>query len=250
MIDAQTNGAGPPANVAPADLWTKLTTTPRPSKEVPYPRRDPVTQEPIGRLSIQVLTEAELMSCRAAADEFAKEILKNPQRSGEANIGYGDIYRNESVIQVLVRACFRTDLPGRPPAFPNAALARKYMTSDELTVLFQAYCDFQSESGPILSSMTTEEMNAWLERLAEGAAEVPLAALSSDGKNRLLVHSALLLRQLQMANGSVGQPPGESSSSTNPKTNPNEDSASSKPKPSSPSSESPPSDDPQMAGDG
>jgi len=215
----QMPGAGPPANVEPADLWAKLTTLPRPTQDVPFPRRHPVTKEWMqDKLSVQVLTEAELMSARAAADIYAKDLLKDVQRSGDANLGYQDIYRNALVVEVIVRAYRSPNMPGKPPAFPSSQQARKFLTADEFAVLFQAYCTFQAESGPILSSMTPEEMNAWLDRLAEGASSVPLAALSSDAKNQLLLHSALLLRKSRTGNGSPGSPPSESSTETTSET--------------------------------
>ena len=213
-------GNGPPANVDPADLWAKLTSLPRPTKEVTYPRRHPLTGEWLeDKVSVQVLTEGELMGARAAADIYAKSLLKDAQKSGDANLGYQDIYRNALVVEVIVRAYRKPTMPGNPPAFPNPDLARRYMTSDEFGVLFQAYCDFQAESGPIISQMEPAEMDAWLERLAEGASQVPLAVLSSDAKNQLLEHSASRLYRSRTDSGSAGQPPSESSFET-PQANP------------------------------
>jgi len=213
----QTNS--PPARIDPSDLWGQLTTLPRPTKEIGYPRRHPVTGDWLeARVSVQVLTEAELMSARAAADTYAKSVLKDAQKSGDANLGYQDIYRNALVVEVIVRACRAPGMPGNPPAFPNAELARKFVTSDEFAVLFQAYCDFQAESGPIISMMTNDEMEQWLERLAEGASQVPLAALSSDAKNLLLLHSASRLRALRTGSGSAGPPPSGSSTEISPES--------------------------------
>lgn len=217
-MTGQTKGAGPSADKAPADLWTLLTELPRPHTEVPFPRKHPVTGEPLTeKVAIWVLTEAELMSARAAADAYAKEMLSNPQKSGDANLGYQEIFRNECIVEVICRAC-RNVKDLKAPAFPNPMLARKFLTSDEFSVLFQAYCDFQAECGPILSHMTREEMNAWIDRLMEGASLVPLAALSSGARNQLLLHSVSLLQQSRTGSGSPGAPQAESSTSTSPQT--------------------------------
>lgn len=204
MIDARSAAA---SSASPSELWTLLTTLPRPHKEVVFPRKHPVTGEPLTeRVAVWVLTEAELMQARAAADQYAKATLKDPQKSGDANLGYQEIYRNQCIVEAVCRAYRR---PGELhiPAFPNPDLARKYITSDEFLVLFTAYCDFQAEAGPIVSYMDKDEMNAWIDRLAEGGSLVPLAALSSDARNRLLLHLVSLLRPSPTGSGSPGPQP-------------------------------------------
>ena len=209
-------GAGPPSNVEPVDLWTKLTTLPRPHTEVAFPRKDLKTGEPMtDKVGLWVLTEAELMSARAAADAYAKDLLVGPQKSGDANLGYQDIYRNALVIEIVWRCC-RNPLNVGGPAFPSSAMIRKFFTSDELAVLFHSYTAFQAESGPIISSMTKDEMEAWIEALIVGGSSVPLAPLPSGSVTELLMHSVSLLRKLRQDNGSSGLPQDESSPSTSP----------------------------------
>lgn len=195
----------PPANVAPVDLWTRLTQTPRPHKDFKFPRAG-VDHS----VRLVVLTEQELMSCRANADRFAKEQLKERQSFGDANLGYGEIYKNECVVQLVCASC--RDVNGQniaSRAFPNADMARAHLTSDEFAVLFNAYCDFQTESGPLISSMTPEEMDAWIDRLAEGASRVPLAQLSSVAKEDLLMHLVSKLSKSPTDSTSPGSQPSE-----------------------------------------
>lgn len=199
--------AGPPRDVAPQDLWTKLTSTRRPFKDFTFKARG---QDATVR--IVVLTENELMHCRAQADAYAKQEVKRATGDRQSptessSLGYKDIYNNEVVVQIVCCAC--RDPNGQSVAsmaFPNADLARQFFTSDELAVLFNAYCDWQSESGPIIASMTPEEMDAWLDKLQEGGSRVPLAALSSEAKNQLLLHSVSRLSTLRTGNGSAGSP--------------------------------------------
>lgn len=208
------SGAGPPPNIEPADLWTKLTTLPRPHTEVAFPRKDPRTGLPMAdKVKVWVLTESELMSSRAAADAYAHEILLKPQKSGDANLGYQDIYRNACVIEIVWRCC-RAPINVQVPAFPSTKAIRQWLTSDEIAVLFQAYCAWQRESGPILSSMDKAEMEAWIAVLREGGSRVPLARLASESVIDLLMHSVSLLPKSPEGNGSHGSPPSGSSEST------------------------------------
>lgn len=202
-------GYGPPAGVSAGDLWSRLMQAPRPFMDFKFPRRGVDVA-----IRIVVLTEQELMNCRVAADRYAKAALNQKQAVGEDNVGYHDIYRNESVVQVVCTAC--RDPNGQTiesRAFPSADMARAQFTGDELAVLFNAYCDFQLDSGPIVASMTTEEMDAWLDRLAEGASRSPLAALSSAQRDALLMRSVSRHSSSPTASTSVGSPPNVSSAS-------------------------------------
>jgi hypothetical protein len=210
------SGAGPPPNIEPADLWTKLTTLPRPHTEVAFPRKDPRTSQPMtDKVAIWVLTESELMSARAAADAYAHEILLKPQKSGDANIGYQDIYRNACVIEIVWRCC-RAPVNVQVPAFPSTKAIRQWFTSDEIAVLFQAYCAWQRESGPILSTMEKSEMDAWIAVLKEGGSRVPLARLASESVIDLLMHSVSLLPKSAEDSGSPGLLPSEFSPNSSP----------------------------------
>lgn len=220
MIESQQN-AGPPAHVEPTDLWTRLTTMPRPHTEVAFPRKDPTTGEMMtDKVVIWILTESELMASRASADAYARELLINPQKSGDANIGYQQIYNNAVVIECVFRCC-RSTLNVKLSAFPSTVMMRKYLTSDELAVLFRAYCTFQAESGPMLSSMTKEEMDAWIAVLKEGGSRLPLSRLPLESVTELLMHSVSFLPKSQTDSGSSGSPPSESSPNTDPSSESN-----------------------------
>jgi hypothetical protein len=53
------------------------------------------------------------------------------------------------------------------------------MSTDEIAVLYNQWEIFQHESGPIYTGpMGDEEVNAWVDRLAEGASEYPLSRMA------------------------------------------------------------------------
>jgi hypothetical protein len=196
-----------PKNEKPSDLFARLTQTPRPHKLVTFPRKGLDKEE---QVAIWVLTESELMAARSSAAKYAKKILDDQDLTKQDNLGYQEIYRNECVVQVVCRAC-RDPQNLKIPSFPNPDLARQWMTSDEFAVLFEAYCIWQAESGPIVGSMDEETMNAWIGRLQEGASQVPLALLSSAARDQLLMHSVSRLPRSLTDSGSAGSPPSDTS---------------------------------------
>jgi hypothetical protein len=205
MTANATKSPGPPAAADPETLWAKITQLPRATTDLAFPRRHPTTGEMFEQtVKLWVLTEAELMGARAAAEKFAKELLSDGDLATSGHLGYADIYRNELVVELMCRAV-RSDNVAIP-FFPSPKAARQYVTSDEWTVLFNAYCDFQLESGPILAHMDEATMNAWVEKLMEGARRSPLARLSSAQRDALLMHTASLLRQSLTGSGSLGEP--------------------------------------------
>lgn len=204
MTAPNQTGNGPP-EMEMGELFRQLTQLPRPSKVVPFPRKDPITKEWIGGVAIWPLTQSELMSARAAADAYAKKLLKDQQKTGEDNRGYEDIYKDAATVEVLCRAC-RNPKNLKEPAFPSPKLARETLLADEWTVLSRAYLQIQRELGPIVDFMTAEEMNAWLVRLREEGSRFPLALLASEQLEDLVMHSASLAHASLTAKSSSGSP--------------------------------------------
>jgi hypothetical protein len=210
------NGHGPPKDMAPGELWTKLQEMPRPSVVVDFPRKGP-DGEPVGRVAMQVLSQEEQMICAAAAERFTKEKLREGQK-GE--FGYETLYGNELVVQVLSRACRQEDDVTRA-AFPSSTLMRQRFTADELGILFEQYLSVQLRLGPIVSKLQEHELDAWVDMLVEGGlAASPFDFLSSDMK-KVLAHSmASQIAELRKAKSSAGSPPDDTSESGSSDSNP------------------------------
>ena len=201
----QPNG-GPPSNVDPTDLFARLSKMERPSRIVDFPRTDPATGKALGQVAIVILTQAELMSCHTAAEEYAQAMLKNPAHRASGSLGYEDLYRDGKVCEMLQRACRRVH-EGKPipvPWFPTVQGLRQFLIAPEIAVLISAYIDWQQESGPIVGSMTQDEMDSWIELLKEGASRLPLARLSSEARTDLLMHSVSRLRSYSTDSTSYG----------------------------------------------
>ncbi len=171
----------------PSELWLALTALPRPTRELPIPRNIPGTDKPIGHVIVWPLTQEEQMMANAEADRFTKQLLKDPQKKEEANLGYQHTFTSELALQTLVRAC-RDSNDIKRPAFPSAKLLRREFTTDELGVLFAGYLTIQSEIGPIKATMSKEEEEALILRLVEGGTAYFFDSYSW-GEQRALVRS-------------------------------------------------------------
>jgi len=194
-----------PEKLEPSALWLALTALPRPSRTMPLPRLKPGTDEPIGEVLVWPLTQEEQMAANAAADKFTKELLKDPQKKDEANLGYHHTYSNEVAIQVLFRACRDAENEKRP-AFPSPSLMREKFSTDEIGVLFHGYCTIQSELGPIRAHMTNEEMEAMILRIAEGGSAFPFDSCSWEQQRTLVLSMASRLANCWTAMSSAGLP--------------------------------------------
>lgn len=197
--------------IEPSDLWLALTALPRPHRVVPFPRRLPGSEAPVGELAIWPLTQEEQMAANAEADRWTKRLLKDPQLKDQANLGYHHTYANEVAIQVLWRAC-RDPKRTERSAFPSPALMRERLSTDEVGVLFNHYCTVQSEIGPIVAYMSTEEREAWILRLQEGGSAFPFDSLSWEQQRTLVTSMASQLVSCWMAMCSLGSPPDVSAS--------------------------------------
>jgi hypothetical protein len=197
--------------MAPSELWLALQQIPRPTREVPFPRNIPGTDQPVGHVLMWPLTQEEQMAANAEADRWTKKLLADPQKKEEANLGYAHTYTNEVAVQVLVRACRDVKSEGTRPAFPSANQMRAVFSTDEIGVLFSQYCTVQSELGPIRAHMSKEEADAWIVRLAQGGSTFPLDSLSLGLQRTLVLTMASQLVSCWTAMSSAGLQPEVSS---------------------------------------
>ena len=216
----------PPENVPPNELFKRLMAVPRPYRDVDIPRNDPETKEPLGKIRMWVLTQEEQEQCAAAAEEHTRkklrEVMKDLPKADEARRGYEAVYNNAASVEVLWRSCRRTDDP-KWPFFPTTSELRKSMSADEIGVLMNHYYTVQDEVGPIVSRMSLDEEDAWLEVLAKGGSTLPLDSLSWGALKILALSLACRLSACLTDTSSAGAPPedgGPSSSPPPPSTTP------------------------------
>lgn len=203
--------SGPPDDIAPSELWAALMQLPRPSKDVDFPGKDP-GGNPIGKLKMVVLTQAEHMVCIAAADKVAKELIKEAKKD-EPTLAFDNLFHNAASVEVLARAC-RDFNDVERPAFPSPKQIRTKFTADQIGQLTRQYLQTQAELGPIVAWMTREEEDAWVAKLAEGGSVFPISFLSVEAQDRLLLSLACRLQKFLTAMSSAGSQLDESSTSS------------------------------------
>lgn len=197
--------AGAPNPERSSELWQKLSQRPRPTTTVPFPV--PKGEVSPGELSLWVLTDSELMQARANADVAAKKVLLGDVKDGD--LGYRDIYNSELAVQILCLAARDPrDLELR--TFISPKHLRDKLTTDEIAQLMIQYSEFRRDRGPFLTELSEAECEAWLVVLREGAKRDPLALLSGEARNDLILYLVSLLRGSPTGTTSAGSPPGGS----------------------------------------
>lgn len=193
--------ASPPQSAEPSELWVALASAKRPTKVVDFPRKDPTTGQPIGQLRMRPLTQGEIIQAKASATEHVQKVLKEKRTLDD--VGVAQIFEDACASEIIYRAAVRTD-KDELAAFPSAGEVRMKFTTDEMACLVNSYAVVQHELGPITAYMSKEDMDAWLDRLAEGGSALPLASWSSELLRDLVMHSASRLRKSRTDSFSVG----------------------------------------------
>ena len=141
--------------------------------------------------------------------------MKDPTANA-SSIGYAVMFDNESSVRVVVRAVRDAKDP-KKQAFPSAELMRAQLSVTEIGALMSAYIDTQAKFGPIISTMSEAEMEAWIDRIAEDATKsVPLYLVSPEQRVDLLHYLACLISKLRTGKFSAGSPPDEPTISSEP----------------------------------
>src|SRR4051812_9190417 len=117
-----------PKELPPDVLWAQITATPRPTRLVEFPRKLPGSDDPLGYVAMRVLTQAEQSAALSAAEEYTRQRLKTVPKKNEESLGYENIYRNASSVELLYRSCRRKD-DYEHPAFPSPKMMREHLTN-------------------------------------------------------------------------------------------------------------------------
>lgn len=201
----------PPKDIAPADLWTQVTAVPRGHRVMDFPRKG-ADGLPVCRVAMVVLTQEEQMKCNVNISAFLRKYVKDNgaqiPNTNEQDFAYKNLYEMQVAIEVLYCACKNPDDITKP-FFPTKNAIAQSLLPSEIAILFKNYARVQTELGPILSQMSAEEMDAWIEVFVKGGSEFPLDSLSLDGVTGLLMHMASQLYNLQKDKSSHITPPSD-----------------------------------------
>lgn len=198
-----------PATEQHSALWAQLSQRERAFKvvDLPFRRED---GEPIGKCAIRVLTQSEKQVALAQAKQYVSAEM-TPRGKPPVPVSDDDLLlQNELSVQVLYRAV--RDAENRNiPIFPTAKDLRDKATTDEIGVLMSSYITTTTELGPIVSEISDEEVDAWIEALTKGGRGT-LDFFSREGVIDLAIGLARRNASLQTASASPGSQPEESTS--------------------------------------
>lgn len=157
-----------------------------------------------------VLSESEMQECFAEAQKFAD--AKTREKTGDATnhsskFGWAEVYEDEKIVQVMTLAMREVGYPKEDLRFvPNPKMLRDALNSDELGVLNRAYQNLRADSGPIISQVSSDDAEAWIQALMEGGKRSPLSRLSSEGLTDLVMHLVARLKSSSTTSGLSGSP--------------------------------------------
>lgn len=177
--------AFPPNDIPATDLFIKLSAPERPSEIIDFPRRDPYTRLPIGKVRIQVLNMAEYDEARIKAQLWVvdKKKVGHDQLEGQA---IKEVIGDRVAKELISMACLSVDpikdseQTGHPKYlrhFRNAD-AVDVLMADELEALWMTFQMVQRKYGPFEGNLDgPEQVTAWMRRLVEGGSALPLGQL-------------------------------------------------------------------------
>jgi hypothetical protein len=181
------------------DIWARILATPRPHLVVPFPRIDPDTGEAVAEMAMVVLTSEESAIVTADAEKKVRRILKdNIPGQGEARRGYEELF-NTFVAEGLIYTACRNKDDLKKNFFPKREAILQVLNVDELAILLNHYYTVQLELGPVISTLTDEQMSLWESRLMEAGTQPAflLNSCSLEVLKGLVMYMASRLRNLQ-----------------------------------------------------
>lgn len=167
--------AGPPKERKLGELMQRVVTRGRlPHATVDFPRYDEQGQA-VTRVYLRPLTQLEQDQARANAAAYVQDVLSG--KRVDAKWRPEELEDNAVMAEVLALACRDPDDPEKP-FFPYGVVETRECTTEELAMLAVDYNNVKERAYPDLSSMTTEEMWAWVRALEEDAARFPFSRVS------------------------------------------------------------------------
>lgn len=177
--------AFPPTDIPATELFLRLSANTRPSEVVDFPRRDPITREPVGKVRVQVLNLAEHDEARLKAQHWIIE-KKRITRDQLDAAGIREVLGDRVAKELIAMSCVSVDPikdtaeTGKPRYLRHFRSADDVdiLMADELEALWMTYQMVQRKFGPYEGNIeTAEQASAWMKRLVEGGSALPLGVL-------------------------------------------------------------------------
>lgn len=168
----------PPKDVEPSELFLKLL-EPQPAEVIDFPRKGH-DGKPISQIRIRVLSQEEHDSARIRA--FSSLKAKGFSPDDLQDIGMREVVGDRVAKELIAIACTEATSNLDDAATGQPIYARVFHSADdvgklrahEVSVLFNAYILVQDKWGP---REHDTDVDAWVNRLAEGGNAFPLLSL-------------------------------------------------------------------------
>lgn len=211
-------GAPPPKDIAPSELVRRLTERPRPHKVLPWIRKDPETDEPLASFALTVLTQEELDDCRANAARHTEAKIGKLDDGKVNQEAWRELYDSARAVEMVFASCRKPD-DLSATLFDAPSQIRRLLTADEVVLLFNAYDNYQRETGPLFKELSGEEIDTWIDVLTKGAEHYPFELLPPGAAIQLLLSLANEVAAWRIGSASSSPP---SSASMQSGTSPSE----------------------------
>jgi hypothetical protein len=184
---------GPPKDLRVGETMARIITRGRiPWATVDFPRYDE-NNEPVAKVYLRPLTQAEQDEARANAALYLQQAFD--KRRTDARWKPEELEDNAVIAEILAIACREVSDPEKP-FFPYGVAETRQCTTDELAMLFQSYNAVREKAYPTLRDMTEAEMYAWVRVLEEDAEQFPFTRISRSKLEAFCVWAAKSLVSL------------------------------------------------------
>ena len=167
--------AGPPKDRRLGELMSRVITRGRlPHATVDVPRYDEQGQA-VSKVYLRPLTQLEQDQARANAAAYVQDVLSS--KHVDAKWRPEELEDNAVMAEVLALACRDPDDPSKP-FFPYGVVETRECTTEELAMLAVDYANVKEAAYPGMTSMSEEDMWAWVRAFEEDAARFPFSRVS------------------------------------------------------------------------
>ena len=167
--------AGPPKDRRLGELMSRVITRGRlPHATVDFPRYDEQGQA-VSKVYLRPLTQLEQDQARANAAAYVQDVLSS--KRVDAKWRPEELEDNAVMAEVLALACRDPDDPSKP-FFPYGVVETRECTTEELAMLAVDYANVKEAAYPGMTSMSEEDMWAWVRAFEEDAARFPFSRVS------------------------------------------------------------------------
>jgi len=196
----------PPKDVTGAQMWAEITQCPREFRRVPFPRAWKGEQVEVAMV---IMTQEEAFLANLAAEKYVRKMLRDDMpKASDVSEGYLRIFELAAAPEILFRVC-KDPTDTSKPFFKTRDEISKFLTTDKTGILLREYNLVRMEMGPVITQMTGDEMDAWIDRLTEAEDIYPLVLLDSELLTRALRTMASQLKALRTGKNSATSPPDE-----------------------------------------